>query len=71
MILFRRGKGDEARKLATEAAARMRPLPSDERNPLSEGADRDDLILWLAYREARALIGFHPPPAAPAKPDAK
>jgi hypothetical protein len=64
------GKGDEARRLATEAAARMRPLPADERNPTA-GGDHDDLILWLAYKEAKAMIGFDTPPAAPAKPVGK
>ena len=64
MSLYRRGRIDEARKLATEAAAKMKPLPADEQNPLAGGADHDDLILWLAYKEAKALIGFDPPPAA-------
>ncbi len=71
MSLHRRGKVEEARKLATEAAAKMKPLPADERNPLAGGASHDDLILWLACKEAKALIGFDPPPAAPAQPDAK
>jgi hypothetical protein len=35
--LFRQGKTDEARKLATEAAAKMRPLLADEKNPLAAG----------------------------------
>ena len=26
------------------------------------GAHHDDLILWLAYKEAKALIGFDAPP---------
>jgi WD40 repeat protein/tetratricopeptide (TPR) repeat protein/tRNA A-37 threonylcarbamoyl transferase component Bud32 len=66
MSLFRQGKADEARKLATEAAARMKPLPRDENNPFAGDADHDDLILWLAYKEARALIQFDPssPPKA-------
>ena len=66
MSLHRRGRTDEARKLATEAAATMKPLPADARNPLAGGADHDDLILWLAYKEAKALIQFDGPPAAPA-----
>jgi tetratricopeptide (TPR) repeat protein len=45
MGLFRQGKKDEAEKLATEAAAKMVPLPRDERNPLSGGANHNDLIL--------------------------
>jgi hypothetical protein len=61
LSLFRKGKVDEARQLATETAARMKPLPSDEQNPL--GTDplqrtHDDLILWLAYKEAKELIQF-------------
>ena len=37
MSLFQQGKKDEARKLATEAAAQMKPLPKDEQNPLLAG----------------------------------
>jgi hypothetical protein len=56
--LFRQGKEDEARKLATEAAAKMNPLPKDEKNPLVGCASSDDLTLWLAYKEAKSLIQF-------------
>jgi hypothetical protein len=62
MSLFRQGKEDDARKLATEAATTMKPLPKDEKNPLAGGATTDDLILWLAYKEAKALIGFDAAP---------
>ena len=65
MSLFRQGKENEARKLAAEAAARMKPLPKDEKNPLADGATPDDLIRWLAYKEAKALIGFDAAPTAP------
>jgi RNA polymerase sigma factor (TIGR02999 family) len=68
MSLFRQGKADETRKLAAETAAKMKPLPADEKNPLAGGAHYDDLIWWLAYREAKALIGFdaaHRPEAKP------
>jgi WD40 repeat protein/tetratricopeptide (TPR) repeat protein len=64
MILFRRGKHDEARKVAIAAAARMKPLPKDEQNPLADGAYYDHLILWLAYKEAKAMIKFDAAPAA-------
>ena len=64
MSLFRQGKPDEARKLATEAAVKMRPLPKDDKNPLAGDADYDDLILWLAYKEAKALIKFDAAPTA-------
>ena len=71
MALFRQGKTDEAKDLAAKTAAGMDPpLPADEQRPvLPHGSS--DLILWLAYKEAKALIGFDAPPAAPAKPDAK
>jgi hypothetical protein len=70
MSLFRQGKENEARQLALAAAAKVRPLPKDETNPLPGMAIRsgwwnDDLILWLAYKEAKALIGFDAAPAAP------
>ena len=64
MSLFRQGKPDEARKLAIAAAAKMKPLPRDENNPLAGDAHHDDLILWMAYKEAKALLKFDaaPPP---------
>jgi eukaryotic-like serine/threonine-protein kinase len=71
MGLFRRGKTGLARKLATEAAAKMKPLPVDEQKPLLGGADEDDLIMWLAYKEAKAMIPFEATPAAPAQPPTK
>jgi hypothetical protein len=61
MSRFRQGNKDEARKIATGTAAKMKPLPKDEKNPMAEGADVDDLILWLAYKEAKALLGFDDP----------
>ena len=48
MSLFRQGQEAEARQLFAEAEAKMKPLPG--------GADHDDLILWLAYKEAKALL---------------
>jgi hypothetical protein len=69
--LFRQGKDNEARKLATEAAALMKPLPKDEKNPLADDASPDDLILWLAYKEAKATIKFDSAPPPKAKPDQK
>jgi tetratricopeptide (TPR) repeat protein len=71
MSLFRQGRKDEARKLAISAAARMKPLPADEQNPLTDvsasaggGDTQEFLILWLAYKEAKAMIKFEaaPPP---------
>jgi tetratricopeptide (TPR) repeat protein len=59
MSLFRQGKEAEARRVASAAAATMKPLPKDEQRPLADQKDyHDDLILWLAYKEAKALIKF-------------
>jgi len=64
MISFQQGNSAEARKRFTGAEATMKPLPADEKNPMSSGADHDVLVLWLAYREAKALLDG----PAPAKP---
>jgi serine/threonine protein kinase len=71
MSLFRQGKPDEARKLAIAATSTMKPLPAAEVNSLTGGISETHLILWLAYKEAKALIGLDAPPAATAKPDKK
>jgi WD40 repeat protein/serine/threonine protein kinase len=71
MSLFRRGKPDEARQLAITAAAKMKPLPRDENNPLAGTGNHDDLILWLAYKEAKALIHFDAAPPPKAENDTK
>jgi serine/threonine protein kinase/tetratricopeptide (TPR) repeat protein len=62
MSQFRQGNEAEARKLAAEAATKMPPLPKDENNPLADDVSQDHLILWLAYKEAKALINFDAPP---------
>jgi hypothetical protein len=46
----------------------MKPLPEDEKNPLTDEAGPDDLIVRMAYKEARALIEPEPAPADPAPP---
>ena len=56
MSLFQHGKPAEARALFTATEAAMKPFPADEKNPLAEGATHDDVILWLACKEARALL---------------
>ena len=71
MGLFRQGKTDLARKLATEAAAKMKPLPVDDQKPFLGSPDEDDLIMWLAYKEAKAMIQFDAIPAARAQPHTK
>jgi hypothetical protein len=40
----------------------MKPLPKDDKNPLVGGYSTDDLILRLAHKEAKALIGFDAAP---------
>ncbi len=49
---------DEARELASAAASTMKPLPKDEQHPMVGNACLDDLILWLACKEARSVIKF-------------
>jgi tetratricopeptide (TPR) repeat protein len=71
MSLFRQGKRDEARQLASAAAATMKPLPKDEKDPLADKATHDYLILWLAYKEAKELIGFDATPSAAPVPEKK
>src|SRR5262249_53291983 len=58
MNMFRQGQKEDARGLAITAKAKMHPLPMDEGNPLADDRDHDDLILWLAYREANAMVQF-------------
>jgi eukaryotic-like serine/threonine-protein kinase len=55
MSLFKQRKQDEARQLATEAASRMRkftPPPKEQKGNFGH----DDLIIWMAYKEARDLL---------------
>jgi hypothetical protein len=56
MSLFRQGKEPEARSLASETASRTKPLPVDENHPLTGNDNADDLILWLARKEAEAMF---------------
>jgi hypothetical protein len=58
MSLFKQGKEEEARTLFATTAESMRPCPADELHPLPDGCDHDHLILWLAYKEARELLGL-------------
>ena len=67
MSLFRQGKEAEARQLFAEVEAQMKPLPADERQPLANAAGHDDVIVWLAYKEAKALLESNAK-AVPAKP---
>lgn len=56
MCLFQLGRTDEARALHTATEAEMNPFPADEQNLLENRTHFDDLILWLACREAKALL---------------
>jgi serine/threonine protein kinase/tetratricopeptide (TPR) repeat protein len=56
MSLFRQNKAADAAKLFAEAAAAMKPLPTDEKNPLVDGASYQDVVAWLAFKEAKALL---------------
>ena len=56
MSLFRQGEQADARDLFTAAEKAMKPLPADENNPLADKANADHLIVWLAYKEAAALL---------------
>jgi len=71
MCLFELGKREQARALASTAAAKMKPLPADEQNPLADIGSADDLLLWLAYKEAKAMIHFEAAPTAEAPRDGK
>jgi hypothetical protein len=59
MSLFQQGKQAEAAALFTATAAAMKPIPADERKPA--GANQDDLILWMACKEAKALLNASTP----------
>ena len=56
MALFRQGEQAEARELFSATSAAMKPLPANEKDPLAGNASHDDLILWLAYKEAKAML---------------
>jgi hypothetical protein len=47
----------------------MKPLPADEKNPLNDRANAEDRLLWLACKEARALIRVDVTPSAKARDD--
>jgi hypothetical protein len=55
MNLFHQGRVAEARDLFAAAASET-SLPEDERKPYAGGADHDAVIIWLAYKEAKALL---------------
>jgi tetratricopeptide (TPR) repeat protein len=56
MSLYRQQHPAEARTCFTATMAQMRPFPPDKQNPLADGATHDDLIMWMACTEAKALL---------------
>jgi len=59
MSLCRQNRLDEARRAFSEAEAKMPPLPQDESKPLmsnNKPVTHDDLICWLAYKEAKSVL---------------
>jgi hypothetical protein len=56
MSLYQQGKPAGARALFTATEARMKPLPSDGHNVISANEHQDDVILWLACKEAKTLL---------------
>jgi WD40 repeat protein/serine/threonine protein kinase len=67
MSQFRQGREAEARDLAARTAVKMKPLPADDKKPLADNASADDLVVWMAHKEAKALIPFEREPPANAK----
>jgi hypothetical protein len=65
MCLFQQDKQAEARQLFAQAEAQMIPLPADPNKPVVAGraASHDVVITWLAYREAKSLLGGTAPSA--------
>jgi TPR repeat protein len=59
MCLFQRNQKAEAGQLFGEVQSQMTPLPDDPKNPVINGkvAGHDVVIGWLAYREAKSLLG--------------
>jgi serine/threonine protein kinase/Flp pilus assembly protein TadD len=56
MLLFQQGQSEAARRLLAQVGAQIPPLPEDVKWSLAQGAECDDLILWLTYKEARELL---------------
>ena len=56
MTLFQLGRLKEARLRFAEAQAPMKRPLSDGTVPTTGGANHDDLVLWLARKEAEALL---------------
>jgi hypothetical protein len=62
MSFIQQGKINEARALFAETEAKMKLLPTEDQNPTAgniyqDDFYHDDLILWLACKEAQAMLG--------------
>jgi eukaryotic-like serine/threonine-protein kinase len=64
MCLFQRGEVGEARSAFAAAEASMKPPPTGIDEAVS--AHHDDLILWLAFKEAREMLSDSAHPIEPA-----
>jgi hypothetical protein len=56
MILFREGKREDAQFHFSEGEKEMKPLPVDHRLVFENSEAIDNLLVWLVYKEARALL---------------
>jgi hypothetical protein len=56
MILFQTGHLTEARDLFAKGESNMKPLPEDPREVFESNSAPDEIMVWLAYKEARALL---------------
>jgi hypothetical protein len=55
--LLRQNESVAARALFSAAEEKMKPAPAAGQNPFAEGGiSHDNLILWLAWREAKAAL---------------
>ena len=60
MIALHGERKKEALDLLAEARKTMLPLPGNESAPLANGGGKDDLIAWLAWKEAQAMLNAKP-----------
>ena len=56
MSLVRQDKADEARLLFRQVSEKISPIPAADKVLTTNDANHDNLILWLIYKEAKALI---------------
>jgi tetratricopeptide (TPR) repeat protein len=61
MIFLRQGKIEEAKKLFHDAERQMPPLSGNGDQSLPVSVTPDELICWLAYKEAKAFLKIGSP----------